>query len=101
MNDSSIGWNHAKVIKGALAPSEKLITLLVALEFESGIDRERICGAVRVNLHRMIDNEVSRLQRIDAGGVTAELANRIAHRSEIGYYRYAGKILQQYARGHE
>src|SRR5579862_5983988 len=49
----------------------------------------------------MVDHQISRLQRINLGGVAAELANRFAHRREVRNHGNSGEVLQQYARRHE
>ena len=49
------------------------VALAVALELELGVDEERGVGAVLVDLHRVVDDEIDRLQRIDALRIAAEL----------------------------
>ena len=58
-------------------------------------------GAELVHLHRVIDHQVGRHQRIGAAGIGAHRGERIAHRGQIHHRRDAGEILQQHARRHE
>src|SRR5260370_38380582 len=101
MNDSGNGWHYPEIIEGTLSPPQKLVTLLVALEFEFSIDGEGSGRTKRVDLHRMVDHQICWLQGIDPGGIAAKLANGVAHRGEVGYYRHAGKVLEQHARRHK
>jgi hypothetical protein len=54
-----------------------------------------------VDLHRVIDHQLHRLQRVDTIGIAAKVDNRIAHRREVDDAGNAGEVLQQHARGHE
>ena len=101
VNDSSVGRNDAEVVECALPPAQEKIALAVALEFQPRVGRERIGGAKRIDLHRVIDHQVNRLQRTDLGGIAAELFDRVAHRRQIRHHRHAREILQQHARRHE
>ena len=74
MHDAGVGRHHAEIIERALAPAQEQVALLVALELELRVVRERRRLPERIDLHRMIDHEIGGLQRIDPGGVAAELA---------------------------
>ena len=60
-----------------------------------------ILGAERVDLHRMVDHEVDRHQRIDPAGIASAAGDRGAQRGQIDHRRHAGEILHHHARGHE
>jgi hypothetical protein len=49
----------------------------------------------------MVDDELDRLQRVDAVGVAAERHDGVAHRGEIHHARHPCEVLQEDARGHE
>jgi hypothetical protein len=49
-----------------------------------------------VDLHGVVDDEVDRLERIDALRVSAEPRDRVAHRGEVDDGRDAGEILKQH-----
>jgi hypothetical protein len=101
MHDSSVGRHHAEVVEGALPPAQKKIALLVAIEFEFRVGCECAGCAEQIDLHRVIDHQVNRLQRTDLVGIAAELFDRIAHHRQVRDHRHAGEILQQHSRRHE
>ena len=91
-------WRHdAKILERVLAPAQEDVALLVSLEFEIGVDEERRLRSVLVDLHRVVDDEIDRLKRIDALRVSAECGERIAHRGEVDDGRHAGEVLQQHS----
>src|SRR5205823_4579195 len=83
------------------SPAEKGVAFLVAREFELGVQLERVFLAEVVDLHRVIDDELDRLQRIDFGWVAAEADDAVAHGRKIDNAGHAGEVLQQHAGGHE
>jgi hypothetical protein len=101
VDDAGIGGDHAEVLKGLLSPPEKLIPLLVAIELLLGIDQKRRVGAIFIDLNRVIDHQIDRLERVDTFRGAAEPDDGIAHRGEIDDRRHAGKVLQQHATGAE
>ena len=98
MTDPRPRRHDAKILERLLPPAQELIALEVALVFQVCVDEHRRVGAVLVHLHRMIDHQVNRLERIDARRVPAELRERVAHRGEIHHAWHAGEILEQHAR---
>ena len=67
------GGTTRKFLKRVLAPAQEDVALDVALELEVGVDEERRVGSVLVDLHRVVDDEIDRLQRVDPLRVAAEL----------------------------
>src|SRR5258705_1455303 len=59
--------------------------LLVALEFELHVEVERFLGAVVVDHHRMVDDQIDRHQRLDGLRV---LARSEEHTSELQSLRH-------------
>ncbi len=84
MDDSGVGRDDAEIVERALAPAQKQIALAVALELEFAIAGEGVIGSERIDLHRMIDHQIDRLERIDPRGIAAEPLDRVAHRGQIG-----------------
>ena len=84
-----------------LAPAQEQVALVVALVLELDVLAERERRAVLVDLHRVIDHEVGRLQRVDRVAGQAELDERVAHRGEVAHRGDAGEVLHQHARGAE
>ena len=101
VHDAGVGRHDAKIVEGALPPAQEKIALLVALELQLRVGGECAGAAERIDLHRMIDHQINRLQRTDLGGIAAELLDRVAHHGEIRDHRHAREILQQHASRHE
>ena len=59
---------------------------------------QRVGGAERVDLHRVVDDELDGLQRVDLLRVAAEPLHRVAHRGEVDHGGDAREVLQQHAR---
>jgi hypothetical protein len=52
-------------------------------------------------MHRVVDHELGRDQRVDARRVAAELRHRVAHRREVDDGGHAGEVLHDDARRRE
>ena len=83
------------------APLHELVALLVALELQPHVEVERVLRSVVVDLHRVVDHQVDRHQRLDKLGVVAHLVRHAAHRGEVGEQWHAGEVLQHDACEHE
>src|SRR6185312_9462249 len=101
MNDSGIGRNDAEVLESRLAPTQKTVALAITLEFEKRVRAERVLRAKLIDLHRMIDDQIDGDQRICKLRVGVQIAQGVAHRSEIDHAGNTGKILQKHAGWHE
>src|SRR5262249_34372816 len=101
MNDAGVGRHYAEVPEGVLPPPQKGVSLLVARELELGVQLEGIGLPEVVDLYRMIDNQLHRLQRIDLRRVAAQSNDAVAHRGQVDDARHAGEVLQQHARRRE
>jgi hypothetical protein len=99
--DTGLWRNHAEIAEGGLPPAQELVALVVALELQRRVGLESGDGAVAIDLHRVIDDQVDRLQRIDAGGISAQPAQCGAHGSQVSHGRYPGEILQKDPGRHE
>ena len=101
MTDADTRRDHAKAIEGLHAPLQKLIPRVVAAKFHLHVSLECLRIAREINLHRMIDHEIDRNQRLDHTRVLVETNHCGPHSREIDQQRNAGKILKQHARDHE
>ena len=99
--DAGAGRHDLHVRERLLAPAEEQVALVVALVLELDVLLERERRAVLVDLHRVIDHEVDRAQRVDRVAGQAELDERVAHRGEVAHRGNAGEVLHQHARGAE
>ena len=93
------GGTTWKSRKRLLAPAQERVALAVALELELDVAGEGAAGAEDVDLHRVVDDELDRDQRVDLRRVAAEVGHRVAHRREVDDGRDAGEVLEQDARG--
>ena len=76
-------------------------SFLVAFELDLAVEVQRLGLAEHVDLHRMVDDQLGRNQRIDLAGVAAERDDRVAHRRQVDHAGHAGEVLQHHARRHE
>ena len=97
MDDAGVGRDDAEVVERLLAPAEERVSLLVARELERGVEVGGVPLGVVVDLHRVVDDELDRLQRIHLARVAAEAHDTVAHRGEVHDGGHAGEILQQHA----
>ena len=98
MNDSGVRRHHLEIIKRLLAPFEKLVAFLVALELHVAIDHNRGFAAIGIHLHRVIDHELDRLQRINFFRIAAKVRHRVSHGGQIHHAGNPGEILQKNSR---
>jgi len=101
VNDTRIRRHHLEVAERALPPLEKEVALLVALELQLRVDLQRVGRAERVDLNRVVDDELHRLQWVDFLRIAAKLLHCVAHRREVDDGGNAGEVLQEDARGGE
>ena len=81
-------------VKRLHTPLHEFVAFGIALEFDLHIEIERVFRAVVVDLHRVIDDEIDRDQRLDQLGVSAHALRDPSHRGEIAQQRHAGKVLK-------
>jgi hypothetical protein len=85
VHDAHAGRHDAEGVESLHAPLHELIALVVALELPAHVLLQRLRRAVVVNLHRMIDDQIDRHQRLDAARIVPRWpapAWRIAARSQ-------------------
>ena len=101
VHDAGVGRHDREVAERGLAPAQERVALAVARELDGGVGRERAGGAVLVDLHGVVDDELGGCERIDALGIAAEAHDRIAHRGQVDDAGHAGEVLQDDARRRE
>ena len=101
VDDPRARGDDPEVGERALPPAEERVALAVALELELGVARDGEPRRVLVDLHRVVDDELGRQQRVDPLRVAAELAHRVAHRGEVDDRGDAGEVLEEHAPGRE
>ena len=98
MTDANARRNHAESIERLHAPLQELITRVVALELHLHVLAKRVAGGREINLHRVIDDEIDRHQRLNHARIFVQSHDRRSHGREIDKQGHSGKILQQDAR---
>ena len=93
VNDSDAGRHDGKRIKGLLTPLEKFIALAVADELDFHVAIESSLRSGEVYLHRVINNQINRHERLDFFRGSSTSHRSVAHRSNIDKKRHSGKIL--------
>ena len=97
MDDAGVGRDDTEVLEGVLTPAQERVALLVPLNSSAAFRSAALQLGVVVDLDRMIDDELDRLQRIHLARVAAETQDAVAHRREIDNGGNAGEVLQQNA----
>ena len=97
MDDAHARRHHLKVPERSLGPAQQRIALAVSLVLTLDVALIRHPRAERVDLHRMVDHEVDRHQRIDAAGIASAAGDRGPQRGQIDHSRHAGEILHDHA----
>ena len=98
------GRNDPEVVEGRLSPLEELVALLIALELLLGVDEQCHARIEGIDLHRVIDDQVARDERVDllgAGFVAGHAHDGLAHGGQVDDGRYAGEVLQNDPAGAE
>jgi hypothetical protein len=93
VDDPRAGWDDLEVVERPLAPAQELVALVVALVFELDVAGERVRRAEQVGDDRVVDHQLGRGERVDPGGVAAEVAHGLAHGGEVDDGRHAGEVL--------
>ena len=89
------GGTTRKFLK-ALAPAEEGVTLAVAAELQLGVGLEGEPRARLVDLDRVVDDQLDRLEGVDLLGVASHPPHRVAHRRQVDHGGHAGEVLEQH-----
>jgi len=101
VHDTGTRRHHAEVLERLLRPAQQHVALTVPLVLQLDVVGEREQGAEVIDLHRVVDHQIGRHERVDARDIAAEPRHRCPHRREIDDGRDTGEILQHHATGHE
>jgi hypothetical protein len=71
VHDPRVGGHDGEVGERALAPAQEGVALAVAFELPLGVHAKGLARAERVDLHRVVDHQLGRHERVDLGGVAA------------------------------
>ena len=101
VDDAGVRRHDLEIAERGLAPAQKSVAFAVALEFDLVVGRERADAAVVVHLHRVVDDELGGVYRVDLLRIATELLHCLAHGSEVHHAGHAGEVLHDDARGCE
>ena len=93
VDDPRARRHHREVTEGFLRPLQKGVALFVALKLALHVAQKRFGAAKKVDLYRVVDDQVRGDQRVNLAGVAALRLHRGSHRREVGYGRYAREVL--------
>jgi hypothetical protein len=93
VDDARVGRDDGEVVERVLAPAQEGVALLVALELALGVAGEGVARAVGVDLHRMVDDELGRDERVDHRRVAAHVRHRVAHRRQVDDRGHPREVL--------
>ena len=99
--DPGVRRDDLQRVEGALAPAEERVPLAVAAELELGVPPDREAAREVVDLHRVVDHELCRDERVDQARVAAERRHRVAHRGEVDDRGDAREVLEEDTRRRE
>ena len=94
VHDAGAGRHDAEIVERLLAPAEELVALAVAGELHVDVELQRVGRVEVVDLHRVVDDQVDRDERVDLFRVAAEPLHGGAHGGQIDDAGHAGEILQ-------
>ena len=101
VDDAGARRHDPQVAERGLRPAQQLVALDVALVLAFDVEGERAGRAELVDLHRVVDDEVGRDERVDQARIATELRHRIAHGREVDHGGHAGEVLEDDPRRHE
>src|SRR5205809_7995506 len=101
MHDADSRRNELESLESLLTPLKKLVTLAIALELHVQIEFQRARRTEEIDLHRVIDNQIDRHERLDDLRIAAEPLHSAAHRRQIDDQRNSCEILQNNPRNDE
>ena len=101
VHDSQPGRHDLQPVERAHSPLEELVPGAIARELDAHVELERVRHFGEVHLHRVIDHQVDRHQRLDQARRLRRLLHGAPHRREIDHQGNAGEVLQEHAGDHE
>ena len=94
MDDTAAGWHNAEVVEGSGTPFQEFKSLVVALELDLFVLPPSVLNSGLVHLHRVIDDQIDRAERVDLLRIAAQTSNCVSHGSEIDHSGHSGEILE-------
>ena len=101
MADAHARRDERKVVERLLRPPQKRVALAIALDLLFDVARVGVAESERVDLDRVVDDQVDGDERVDLPRVLARPLHRGPHRGQVDHRRHAREVLHQDARGQE
>src|SRR5699024_10924382 len=83
VDDAHARGHDLEGLEGGLAPAQELVALTVALVFDVHVQFDGVGGAEAVDLHRVVDDQLGRSQRVDLVRAATEFDDLLTHRGEV------------------
>jgi hypothetical protein len=83
-----------EVAEGLLAPPQEGVPLGIAGELDVDVLGQGVVAAEEIDLHRVVDHQIDRHQRIDLGRIAPQPLHRRPHRRQVDHAGHAGEVLQ-------
>ena len=95
--DDAHAWRHdLEVFECGLSPAQELVALTVALVFDVHVQFDGVGGAEAVDLHRVVDDQLGRSQRVHLIRAAAEFDDLLAHGGEVDDAGHTGEVLHHH-----
>ncbi len=101
VDDARVRRDDLEVVEGLLTPAQEGVALAVPRIVLLDVLGQRGPAGEGVDLDGVVDHQLRRKQRVDPGGVAAQVPHRVAHRREVDHRGHACEVLEQHARGRE
>ena len=96
VHDAGAGRDDLEVVEGGLAPAQELVALAVAAVLDLDVADEGVGGSEDVGDDGVVDHHLRRGQRVDLGGVTAQVGHRLPHGGQVDHARHTGEVLHDH-----
>ena len=101
VDDAGARGDDLEVVERALAPTEELVTLLVALVLDLDVLLEGVRSTEGLDDDRVVDDHLGRRQRVDLVRVATEGRDCLAHGGQVDNAGNTGEVLHDHARRRE
>ena len=101
VDDAGARRDNLELLERRLPPAQELVALAVAGVLQLDVLLEGARVAEDVNLHRVVDDQLGRSERVDLGRVAAERDDGLTHGRQVDNTRHAGEVLHDDAGGGE
>ncbi|SLG27216.1 Uncharacterised protein [Mycobacteroides abscessus subsp. abscessus] len=97
VHDAGARRDDLEVVESALAPTQELIALGVALVFEFDVALEGVGRAEDVQDHRVVDDHLGGGQRVHLVRIATEGGDRFTHGGQVDHAGHTGEVLHDHA----